>query len=129
MTSSKICLSLPVFDHPQQGPAHEVYEGNRLLPYHIHYSPEAETHLKELMARQRAIVLDKVDNQLTYQPTVETKNRKPMKPNPLAEWELRIGDIWVYYRITDEPEPTVLICGVGIKLRNAVYLAGKKVEL
>jgi hypothetical protein len=54
------------------------------LPYSIEYSPEAEDHLLFLTARQQAIVLDTVDEQLTHQPTVETRNRKPMRPNPLA---------------------------------------------
>jgi hypothetical protein len=52
--------------------------------------------LRFLTARQQAIALEPVDEQLIYQPTVETKNRKPMHPNPLAPWELRIGDLRVY---------------------------------
>jgi mRNA-degrading endonuclease RelE of RelBE toxin-antitoxin system len=54
------------------------------VPYRIEYSPDAETHLRALTARQRSIVLDGVDEQLAYEPTVETKNRKPMRPNPIA---------------------------------------------
>jgi antitoxin (DNA-binding transcriptional repressor) of toxin-antitoxin stability system len=61
------------------------------VPYIIEYSPEAEEHLQRLTARQRKIVLDTVDRQLLNQPNVETKNRKPMRPNPVAPWELRIG--------------------------------------
>jgi mRNA-degrading endonuclease RelE of RelBE toxin-antitoxin system len=63
------------------------------LPYIIEYSPEAEEHLQRLTARQRKIVLDTVDRQLLNQPNVETKNRKPMRPNPVAPWELRIGSL------------------------------------
>ena len=40
--------------------------------------------MRYLAARQQAIVWDTVDEQLTHQPTVETRNRKPMRPNPLA---------------------------------------------
>ncbi|MBW4600198.1 MAG: hypothetical protein KME29_11480 [Calothrix sp. FI2-JRJ7] len=60
------------------------------VAYRIEYSPESETHLLYLTARQQAIVLDTVDQKLVYQPTVDTKNRKPMRPNSLAPWELRI---------------------------------------
>jgi mRNA-degrading endonuclease RelE of RelBE toxin-antitoxin system len=67
------------------------------LSHQIEYSPDAEDHLKALTARQQAIVLDAVDKQLKYQPTVETRNRKPMRPNPIAPWELRIGNLRVYY--------------------------------
>jgi hypothetical protein len=54
------------------------------LAYRIIYSPDAEDPLRALTARHQGIVLDTVDKQLTRQPVVETKNRKPMRPNPLA---------------------------------------------
>jgi mRNA-degrading endonuclease RelE of RelBE toxin-antitoxin system len=99
------------------------------LPYSIEYSPDAEDHLRFLTARQQAIVLDTVDEQLTHQPTVETRNRKPMRPNPLAPWELRIGPLRVYYDVEDTPEPKVYIRAVGIKERNRVRIAGAIFEL
>jgi hypothetical protein len=61
------------------------------LAYRIEYSPETEAHIRALTARQQVIVLDTVDKQLAHQPAVETRNRKPMRPNPVAPWELRIG--------------------------------------
>ncbi len=61
------------------------------MPYRIQYSPDAEDHLRGLTARQRSIVLDTIDRQLAHQPTVETGNRKPMRQNPLAAWEVRLG--------------------------------------
>ncbi len=82
-----------------------------------------------MTARQRATVLDTVDEQLMFQPTVETRNRKPMRPNPLAPWELRIGDLRVYYDVMEEPEPMVLIRAVGLKERNRVRIAGEIFEL
>jgi len=99
------------------------------LPYTIEYSPEAEGHLRALTARQRATVFDTVDEQLTYQPTVETRHRKPMRPNLLAPWELRMGDLRVYYDVMEEPEPMVLIRAVGLKERNRVRIAGEIFEL
>jgi len=99
------------------------------LPYHIEYSPDAEDHLRALTARQRAIVLDTVDEQLAYQPTVETRNRKPMRPNPLAPWELRIGNLRVYYDVEEDPEPVVYIRAVGVKERNRVRIGREVIEL
>lgn len=99
------------------------------MPYSIEYSPDAEDHLRFLTAPQQAIVLDTVDEQLTHQPTVETRNRKPMRPNPLAPWELRIGALRVYYDVEDIPEPKVYIRAVGIKERNRVRIAGAIFEL
>jgi mRNA-degrading endonuclease RelE of RelBE toxin-antitoxin system len=99
------------------------------LPYSIEYSPDAENHLRFLTARQQAIVLDTVDEQLTHQPTVETRNRKPMRPNPLAPWELRIGVLRVYYDVEEAPQPKVYIRAVGIKERNRVRIAGEIIAL
>lgn len=99
------------------------------MPYRIEYSPEAEEHLRFLTARQRVTVLDGVDEQLTYQPTVETRNRKPMRPNPLAPWELRIGSLRVYYDVEEEPEPLVSIRAVGIKDRNRVRIGKEVIKL
>lgn len=99
------------------------------MPYRIEYSPEAEDHLRTLTARQQAIVLDTVDEQLAHQPTVETRNRKPMRPNPLAPWELRIGNLRVYYDVEEAPESVVYIRAVGVKERNRVRIGKEVVEL
>ena len=61
--------------------------------YHIEYSPDAEAHLRALSWRNQILVLNAVERQLADQPTVETRNRKRMRENPLALWELRIGDL------------------------------------
>lgn len=52
------------------------------MPYQIILSRIAETHLQALTAREQSVVIDAIAHQLTYQPTSETKNRKPMRPNP-----------------------------------------------
>lgn len=95
----------------------------------IEYSPDTLDHFRALTARQRATVLEAVDSQLMHEPTVETRNRKPMRPNPLAPWELRIGDLRVYYDVEETPEPKVLIRAIGIKERNRVRIGRKEIEL
>jgi mRNA-degrading endonuclease RelE of RelBE toxin-antitoxin system len=52
-----------------------------------------------------------------------------MLPNPIASWELRVGDLRVYYEVDDEPEPIVFINAIGIKRRNRVWIGGEEVEL
>jgi mRNA-degrading endonuclease RelE of RelBE toxin-antitoxin system len=105
------------------------------VPYRIDYSPAAEEHLRALTARQRAIIFDTIDEQLRDQPAIETRNRKPMRPNPLAPWELRIGELRAYYDVhehhvvEDKMEPRVLILAVGIKRRNRIIIGGEEVKL
>ena len=74
-------------------------------------------------------VFDTVEEQLAHQPDVETRNRKPMRPNPLAPWELRVGDLRVYYDIEEDPEPVVTVLAVGVKDRNRVYIGKEEIEL
>jgi len=99
------------------------------LPYRIEYSPDAEEHLRALTIRQQRTILDTVDRQLIRQPTVETTNRKPLRPNPVAPWELRIGNLRVYYDVEEDPETVVLVRAVGIKERNRVRVGRDVIEL
>lgn len=85
--------------------------------------------MRTLTARQRAIVLDSVEEQLAHQPQIETTHRKRMRPNPVAPWELRIGDLRVYYDIIDEAEPSVLVLAVGLKRRSAVWIGGVEIRI
>ena len=73
--------------------------------------------------------MDTVEKQLQSQPDVETRNRKPMRPNPLAPWELRIGNLRVYYDIEDKPERIVYIRAIGIKERNNVKIGKEVIKL
>jgi mRNA-degrading endonuclease RelE of RelBE toxin-antitoxin system len=99
------------------------------LAYVIEYSPEAEDHLRRLTTRQQRSVVDTVDRQLANQPTVETRNRKPMRLNPVAPWELRIGNLRVYYEVSDEPQPTVTVLAIGVKERDRLRIGGEIIKL
>lgn len=99
------------------------------MSYEIEYSPDAEEHLRALTARQRASVFDAVDEQLAHEPAVETRNRKPMRPNPLAPWESRTSDVSAYHEIKEEPKKLVTILAVDIKDGNRVRIGGTEIEL
>lgn len=99
------------------------------MTFRIEYAPTTVAHLEALTARQQSIVLDGVARYLSVDPMVETRNRKPMRPNPLAPWELRIGNLRVYFDIVSEPEPVVVILAVGVKERNTVRLGKTVIDL
>ena len=78
------------------------------------------------------MVLDAVDGHLVTEPTVETRNRKPMRPNPLAPWELRVEHLRVYYDVYDVGEgrdPTIVVWAIGIKDREQVRIGGEVIDL
>jgi len=99
------------------------------MSYRIEYSREAVDHLRGLSARQRSSIFEAIDEQLLHEPTVETRNRKLMRPNPLAVYELRVGSLRVYFDVEGDSEAVVVIRAVGYKKGNVVYIGGEQVEL
>jgi mRNA-degrading endonuclease RelE of RelBE toxin-antitoxin system len=101
------------------------------VPYEVRFSDEADEQVAALTARQRARLLNAVDRQLVHEPTNETRNRKPMRPDKtpfIAPWELRVDEMRVYYDVEEEPKAVVVIAAVGIKVRNRIVIAGREIE-
>ncbi len=99
------------------------------MEFRIVYAPATIAHLRFLTTRQQSIVLDGVARYLSVNPTVETRKRKRMRPNPLAPWELRLGNLRVYFDIRSEPEPVVEILAIGVKDRNRVRIEKNAIDL
>ena len=66
--------------------------------------------------------------QLTNEPNTETRNRKELRDNPLADWELRVDPFRIFYEV-DESERTVRIVAIGIKDRARLLVGGKEFKL
>lgn len=98
------------------------------MAFEIDFSPEAVEHLKNLTARERSLVLDQIGIQLAHEPDIETRRRKPLRPNPLFPWELRLGNLRVFYDVDAETE-YVIILAIGRKVRNRLLIAGEEIEL
>jgi mRNA-degrading endonuclease RelE of RelBE toxin-antitoxin system len=98
------------------------------VPYDIIFEPDAVEHLRGFSARDQSVVLDQIEVQLTYQPDVETRNRKRLRPNPLAPWELRIGEIRVLYDVNADVT-SVRVIAVGRKEGNRLIIGGEEVSL
>ncbi len=52
-----------------------------------------------------------------------------MRPNPLAPWELRMGNLRVFYDVKNKPVRVVQILAVGIKVGNRVKIGKEGKEL
>jgi len=97
--------------------------------YEIEITREADHHLSKMTARDRTTVLDSLEEQLAHEPTVETRNRKHLRPNPVAPWELRIGHLRVCSDVETEPCQVVTIEAVGVKDHDRVYIGGEELVL
>jgi mRNA-degrading endonuclease RelE of RelBE toxin-antitoxin system len=99
------------------------------VAYRIRLAESAEEHFAQLTARQQAIVLDAIKVQLRYEPLRETRNRKRLRPNPLAPWELRVGALRVFYEVDADEADLVDILALGIKRGNRLFIAGKEIKI
>lgn len=93
------------------------------MSFTIGYTETAIEHLEQMTARERAVVLDTVRQRLADQPESPTRHRKRLRPNPLAPWCLRIGDLRVFYEV-DREEQRVKILAVGEKQGNRLFIGG-----
>lgn len=75
------------------------------------------------------MLLTAIEAQLLHEPLLETRNRKRLRPNPLASWELRVGDLRVFYRVGEEGAKKVYILAVGEKRGNSLWIGGEEVKL
>lgn len=95
--------------------------------YEIRYTPEAVEDLKLLRKRDRRRIVDQIEFILKHEPDRETRNNKVLRPNRLAERELRIDHFRVFY---DIPEGRfVKIEAVGLKRGNRLYIRGEEFQL
>ena len=99
------------------------------MPYQIEFAESVKAHLSVLTVGQRATVLAAVETQLTNEPLTETRNRKPLRPNPVAPWELRVGKMRVFYDVSEGPLQTVRVLAVGVKDRSILRIGGEEIKL
>jgi mRNA-degrading endonuclease RelE of RelBE toxin-antitoxin system len=69
-----------------------------------------------------------IETQLLYQPAHETRHRKRLRPNALAEWELRVQTFRVFYDV-DVTHSVVKIAAVGYKEGNTLFIHSEEYEL
>jgi mRNA-degrading endonuclease RelE of RelBE toxin-antitoxin system len=96
--------------------------------YLIEVTEEAKADLDYYSAFERKTITSQIRVQLLHEPSVETKNRKSLRENPVASWELRAGKFRVLYEV-DEPMQTVTIVAVGHKEHNRFLVRGKEVTI
>ena len=99
------------------------------MAYAIQFAESVTDHFRWLTASERTRVLGAIVRQLIHQPLVETRNRQPLRPNPLAPWELRVGTLRVFYEVLSEDPELVRVLAVGKKQRNVLLIAGQEIKL
>ena len=72
------------------------------------------------------LLLDEIEQRLSAEPTADTRNLKTLRPNPVAQRELRLfGKYRVLFNLdTDAEEVTVVL--VGEKRGDTLLVQGKE---
>jgi len=96
--------------------------------FNIAFTPSALDDIGWFRRRGQKIIFEMVEEQLTHQPNIETRNRKKLRPNQIAEWELRIDKYRVFYDV-DFKANAIEIRMIGYKEGNRLFIRGKKYML
>jgi mRNA-degrading endonuclease RelE of RelBE toxin-antitoxin system len=97
------------------------------VPFQIAFTPSAEADLAHFRAVDQRVIVDAIRVHLTTDAATESRRRKRLAANPLAPWELRVGDQRVFYEV--EGGTTVTILAIGVKEHSDLFIRGRKVEL
>mgnify|MGYP001579905710 CR=1 FL=1 len=97
------------------------------------YAPLTKSHLRTIDRKYYSLIRSTIEDNLQYEPDIETTNRKPLKRQVAfeAEWELRFGPdnrFRVFYDI-DIMSREVHILAIGEKERDRLVIGGKEVKL
>ena len=102
-------------------------------PFVFVYAPQVRDHLQAIERKHHGLIRQAIEDQLHFEPEVETRNRKPLKRVIAfgAEWEIRCGPnnrFRVFYEV-DLQANTVYVLAIGEKVRDRLHIGGEEVEL
>lgn len=101
-------------------------------PYQLIYAPLTRDHLRFIDKKYYSLIRKAIEERLSYEPTEENRNRKPLKRPVIGEatWELRCGPdntFRIFYDVKPD-ERAVHILAIGIKIRNKLSIGGEEIE-
>jgi mRNA-degrading endonuclease RelE of RelBE toxin-antitoxin system len=99
-----------------------------MAKYQIEVTEEAKTDLNYYSVFERKIITSGIRVQLEHEPSLETKNRKLLRDNPISSWELRVGKYRVFYEV-NEAAQNVTVVAVGHREHNVLLVRGKEVQI
>lgn len=97
------------------------------MKFDIRLVPSADGDLDCYRASEQKAILSGISRFLETDADVETPRRKKLRPNPLAPWELRLGDYRVFYEIPEEG--VVRVLAVGHKRHSELLIRRQRVEI
>jgi len=93
------------------------------MPFQIEMTEDAERQFRTFSAREQRILQVAIRSRLLHRPTTPTNAIKKLRPNPIAQFELRVGDLRVMYNVDGNE---VIIVVFGQKLGNLLIVKGEE---
>jgi mRNA-degrading endonuclease RelE of RelBE toxin-antitoxin system len=93
------------------------------MPFKITITEDADRQFRSLPAREQRILEAAIQSRLEHGAATPTKAIKRLRPNPLAEFELRAGELRALYNFEGD-EVVILI--VGRKVGNKLIVEGEE---
>ena len=97
-------------------------ESEVTMAFEITITADAESQMKSLLARERRALETAILKRLQEKPTTPTKSIKRLRPNPFAEFELRVSDLRVLYNVEGKE---VILLVVGRKVGSKLIVEGQ----
>ncbi len=98
------------------------------------YTSRFLIHLRIIERKYHPLIKATVEEQLSYEPDIRTRNRKPVNESILFDpttWEIRFGPnnrFRIFYESNRE-HGVVNVLAIGEKEGNRLYIGGEEVEL
>jgi mRNA interferase RelE/StbE len=93
------------------------------MAFKITITEDADRQFRALPARDQRILEAAILARLQHQPMTPTNAIKRLRPNPLAEFELRVGNLRALYNVEGDE---VIILIVGEKNGNKLIVEGEE---
>lgn len=91
--------------------------------YDIEFTPRAIEDLRWFRKYEQQEIITNINQQLRYEPLRRTRNRKPLRPNSIATWELRAGPFRIFYNVETDVR-IVEIQRIGEKRGSRFFFRG-----
>lgn len=96
--------------------------------FEIQFTADAIEDMRWFKKGERKQIIAELESQLGYEPATETRNRKRLRPNKIAEWELRLERFRVFFDM-DPQNRLIKVEAVGYKRGSRLFIHGKEYEL
>ena len=100
------------------------------MKYEVSLTKSALDDMAYFRLDEQRLIRAGIISHLTTEAETATRRKKPLRPNLISPWELRLDKFRVFYSIeADENARAVKVVAVGHKEHNDLFIRGEKVQL